>query len=157
MFKNNIIKLFLLLFVFYSCNNANKELIITHTEKGLKFNKVLLIQWKDTLNDNLVTLDSIVEMQFVGVKGFKEENGKLYVGASMIVSDSIGTILFRNDDIFIDYDTIGFEPKLVEDRIGIFLVTGEPMVKGGIYNWKTKIWDKKSDKEINAEVDIKIK
>ncbi len=157
MFKNNFFKYILFVFVIISCNKTNKELIINHSEKGLKFNKVLLIQWKDTLNDNFVTLDSVVEMQFIGVKGFKLKDGKIFVGASMFVSDTLGTVLFRNDDIFIDYDTIGFEPKLVEERIGIFLETGEPMIKGKKYLWNTKIWDKNSNSELTAEVDIKIK
>jgi len=42
---------------------------------------VLLIQLNDTLNDNLVTLDSTVEMQFIGTKGFNLKNNKVYIGA----------------------------------------------------------------------------
>ncbi|OFX29121.1 MAG: hypothetical protein A2X08_01430 [Bacteroidetes bacterium GWA2_32_17] len=75
----------------------------------------------------------------------------------MLISDSTGTLLFRNDDTFIDYDTKGFDSKLVEERIGVFLETGESMIKGGTYSWKTRIWDKNSNNQINAEVAIKIK
>ena len=152
---------FSLLFSFLLLVSCGKKiessLNITHTEKGLLFSKVFVMQWNDTLKDNLITLDSTAEMQFIGVTGFEIIDGKAYVGASMSVADSTGAILFRNDDLFIDYDTIGFDSILVSQRIGIFTQTSHPMVKGGTYKWCSKIWDKKGTGEINSELIIKMK
>ena len=150
--------LFLIIVFIYGCNkNIEPVLIITHSEKILSFSKCFVIQGNDTLTDNLIPLDSTAEMQFIGTTGFKLVDGKAFVGASMSVADSTGAILYRNDDLFLDYDTIGFDPELVKERIGIFLETSYPMVKGGIYKWNAKIWDKKGNGEINAELLIKIK
>lgn len=157
-FPNFIIFLFLTVILLIGCNNSNESsLNITHTEKGLSFKKVFVVLWNDTLKDNLITLDSTAEMQFIGTTGFKIINGKAFVGASMSVEDSLGAILFRNDDLFMDYDTIGFDSALVSERIGIFIQTSHPMVKGGVYKWCSKIWDKKGSGEINAELLIKMK
>ncbi len=160
MTKNWLYKLFLLFSVIslISCNKSKESTLnITHTENGLSFNNAFIVLWDDTLKDNLITLDSTAEMQFIGTTGFKITDGKAFVGASMSVADSTGAILFRNDDLFIDYDTIGFDSALVSERIGIFIETSHPMVKGGVYKWCSKIWDKKGTGEINAEVLIKMK
>lgn len=141
-----------------SCNKSNDSSFnIIHTEKGLSFNNVLVVTTNDTLKNNFITLDSTAEMQFIGTRGFNLIEGKAFVGASMSVIDSTGAILFRNDDLFVDYDTIGFDTALVSERIGIYIETSHPMVKGGSYKWCTKIWDKKGSGEINAELLIKMK
>jgi hypothetical protein len=160
MIKNWCYKIFLLFLVIslISCNKSKESTLnITHTENGLTFNNVFVVLWDDTLKDNFITLDSTAEMQFMGTTGFKITDGKAFVGASMSVADSTGAVLFKNEDLFIDYDTIGFDSALVSERIGIFIETGHPMVKGGIYKWCSKIWDKKGTGEINAELLIKMK
>jgi len=139
------------LFLLFSCNNQSESKFeFTHEETGLSFTKCIAIQWNDTLENNIVPIDSTVEMQFIGCSGFKLYEGKAFVGASMTLADSTGNILFKNEDLFIDYDTIGFEPNLVKERVGIFLVTGNPMKKGGTYKWTAKIWDKKGNGKIEA-------
>lgn len=144
--------------VLFSCNKKDQtEFSFTHTEKGLSFTKCIAIQWKDTLKDNYIPLDSTVEMQYIGCSGFKLVDGKAFVGASMTLADSTGNILFQDDDLFLDYDSIGFDPNQVKERVGIFLVTSHPMVKGGTYKWTTKIWDKKSDGTIETNALITIK
>lgn len=141
-----------------SCvSNKTKQFILSHSEKILSFSEYYVIQWEDTLTENLISLDSTAEMQFVGVTGFNTKDGKAYVGASMTVKDSTGTVLFHNDDLFLDYDSIGFDPVMVKERIGIFLVTSHPMVKGSTYSWSTRIWDKKGNGELKAEALVRIK
>lgn len=160
MLKKSIYSFILIILIVFSisCNKSNESTLnITYTKKGLSFDKVFVLQWKDTLKDNLITLDSTAEMQFIGTRGFNLVDGKAYVGASMSVIDSTGAILFRNDDLFMDYDTIGFDTILVSDCIGILIETSHPMIKGGTYKWCTKIWDKKGNGEINTELLIKMK
>jgi hypothetical protein len=151
------IYIFLSVVVLFSCNKDSSEFIYTHNEKGLSYTKCYTIQWKDTLKGNTISLDSTVEMQFIGCTGFKLIEGKAFVGASMTLADSTGTVLFQNDDLFLDYDSIGFDPGLVKERVGIYLETSHPMVKGGTYKWKTKIWDKKGSGFIEAEALITMK
>jgi hypothetical protein len=143
---------------FSACkNDPKKEFILTHSEKELSFTNFYIIQWKDTLNENVIALDSTAEMQFAGLTGFKIIDGKAFVGASMTVKDSTGAILFHNDDLFLDYDSIGFDPLLVKERVGIFLETSHPMSKGSTYLWSTKIWDKKGNGQLHAEAFVKIR
>ncbi len=143
---------------FFSCNNIQKQkFILTYSEKGLSFSNYYIIQWKDTLTENIMPLDSTAEMQFVGLTGFKLTDGKAFVGASMTVQDSVGTILFHNNDLFLDYDSIGFDPVMVKERVGIFLETSHPMIKGSTYTWSTRIWDKKGDGELKAAALVKMK
>lgn len=147
---------FALLLVFSCKNQSESKFEFTHKENILSFSKCIAIQWEDTLKNNYVPFDSTVEMQFIGCSGFKLYDGKAFVGASMTLADSIGNILFQNEDLFLDYDTIGFEPSLVKERVGIFLVTGHPMKKGGTYKWTAKIWDKKGNGKIEASALITV-
>ena len=151
--------LFAFLISLYSCNNKleKSHFELAHSENILSFSNYYVIQWEDTLHENMVTLDSTIELQFVGVSGFKLYNNNAFVGASMTLKDSTGAILFQDQDLFLDYDSIGFDPEMVKARVGIFLVTSHPMVKGGTYSWSTKIWDKKGEGEIKTEAIIKIK
>jgi hypothetical protein len=149
---------FISFLLFFSCKNQpESKFEFTHKENNLSFSKCIAIQWKDTLKNNFVPFDSTVEMQFIGCSGFKLFDGKAFVGASMILADSLDNILFQNKDLFIDYDTVGFEPNLVKERVGIFLVTGHPMKKGGTYKWTAKIWDKKGNGKIEAIAFITVK
>jgi len=142
----------------FSCKeNIETGFSYTHTEKGLSFTQCMAIQWNDTLNNNIVTLDSTVEMQFIGCSGFKIVEGKAFVGASLTLADSTGSILFQDEDIFLDYDSIGFDPTLVKERIGIFLETSHPMKKGGTYKWTNIIWDKKGNGTIETQALITVK
>ena len=156
--KTNILFIFFLFTLFTSCDEKKvSSFELKHSEKGLRFDNYYALIWKDTLRENIVTLDSTLELQIIGLTGFKLENEKAYVGASMSVKDSAGIILFQNDDIFLDYDTIGFDPQMVKDWVGIYLVTSHPMDKGCSYLWNVRIWDKKGDGEIKAEAVIKMK
>lgn len=141
-----------------SCND--KKVIsfeLNHSDKGLRFDKYCALVGKDTLKENIVPLDSTIELHIFGLTGFFLENEKAYVGTSMSLKDSSGATLFQHNDIFLDYDTIGFDPKRVKDWVGIYLVTSHPMAKGSSYLWNIRIWDKKGSGEINAEALIQIK
>lgn len=146
------------LYSLISCNSElSREFIISHNSNILRFDKCYIIEYQDTLTENFVTLDSMVEMQFVGLTGFKLYDNKAYVGASMSVSDSTGEQLFKNEDLFIDYDTLGFDTLLVKERVGIFLVTSHPMKKNNTYKWDVRIYDKKGKGFIHSEAFITMK
>lgn len=156
--KNSFLLISLLLFFLNSCSDKeNSSFELIHTDKGLHFEEYYALVGNDTLKENIIPLDSTIELQIIGLTGFFLENEKAYVGTSMSVKDSTGAILFQHDDIFLDYDTIGFDPKMVKDWVGIYLVTSHPMVKGSSYTWNIRIWDKKGAGEIKAETILKLK
>lgn len=156
--KTSILYILLFLTLFSSCSSNKKTSFeLNHSEKGLTFDTYHALIWTDTLKENIVTLDSVVELQFLGLTGFNLVNEKAFVGASMSVVDSSGAVLFQNDDIFLDYDTIGFDPKMVKDWVGIYLVTDHPMKKGSSYTWNIRIWDKKGEGEVKADALLKMK
>lgn len=152
---------FLLAIVLFSCDfpgiNGVEPLKMDILKEGLTYTDTNCVMGENPLTSSEVPLDTVIEIQFIGVAGFETVDGKWFVGAMMEVYDTSGNILFRHDDLFLDFDTIGFDPVDVRRMIGINLETGKPMTAGLSYLWKIKIWDKKGKGELFCETLIKVK
>jgi hypothetical protein len=101
-------------------------------------------------------MDSVVEMVFTGLNGFKLINGNNFIGGSLMVSDSTGDVIFKLDDVFLGLENEGVEKSLISKRVSMVLETGSPMKKGNIYTWENTIWDKKGNGKITAKTKIRL-
>jgi hypothetical protein len=152
---------FILAIVVSSCDfsgkNSVEPLKMDILQEGLTFTDTNCVMGETPVTTCEVPLDTVIEIQFIGVAGFETVDGKWFVGTMMEVYDTSGNILFRHDDLFLDFDTIGFDPVDVKRLIGINLETGKPMIPGLPYLWKIKIWDKKGKGVLFCETLIKVK
>ncbi|MBA3683472.1 MAG: hypothetical protein H0W73_20245 [Bacteroidetes bacterium] len=98
-----------------------------------------------------------ISLVFTGISGFKTIEGMAYPGASIVVTDSKGKIVLDIADLFSAYDSTGVDVKLAGEALTIdFTAPLTGSEKGDKYNWKSRVWDKKSTSELTCELQLEV-
>ena len=106
------------------------------------------------LTSNQVKVGEELDFVLTGVDGFFVQNGKVKIGARMVVRNQSGDAVLEYTDLFKDDDT--YDVKEAE-TLRLNLKVGDPMVSGTTYLWTIRIWDKSSQKELNASCSLEVK
>lgn len=158
--KNRQLVFGLVAFIFSACNfsvGTNKDLLsgLTLSNNGLSYSEGYLSMDNQKLSSNKFPMDKVIYLFFDGVEGFQETEGKVFLGASLVVTDASGNKILEEADLFASYNESGVS---VEDakKISLNLKIGNPMKVGAKYVWKSKIWDKKGKGVIEAESEFEV-
>jgi len=139
--------LILALFLFLGCTSGTSTNLNTGQQTknvGLSFDETYLSVNDTKLNTNEVTLGDIVKLNFIGLTGFNEVDGKIYPGMSMDVTDSNGGSILSLPNMTSDYSLNGTNPNTIFEKISLSLTTGLPMEVGQTYQVKIAMWDTKA-------------
>jgi len=158
--KKSVIIL-LMAFIFNACNfsvGTFKDLStgLKLSNNGLSYTEGYLSMDNAKLSSNEFPLNKVVYLFFDGVEGFTEAEGKVYPGASLVITDEMDNKILEVADLFEQYAESGLS---IEDSksISLSITTGNPMEAGKKYLWKSKIWDKKGQGTIEAESEFVVK
>jgi len=158
--KTNYLVLFILgTFLFSACNvGVKKDLLsgLKVTNSGLSYKDAYLQIGDKKITSTEFKIGDEIVLYVDGVEGYTEKDGKVYIGASLDIIDPSGKKVMDNPDLFTGYDATGLAKEQAA-VITLKLTTGPPLVTGVKYVWKSKIWDKNSKSEINAELEFTIK
>lgn len=133
---------------------ANKVGLIL-TPKGLKVRSVFVTNANGALQSNKVSYSEKLKLNFYDLDGFSKKEGKVFVGGSMVISDSNGKVILQYTDLFADYDQTGVDPAATE-KLNLSLIIGNPLKKGETYNWRARIWDKVGKGEVKTEAKLQV-
>lgn len=127
--------------------------IATQTN-GVSFDEIYLYSQKkgSSIINNLVPTNEDIYLVIQGLQGFVKENGKSSVGVRIEVTDADGNIILKEEDLTKDAPLDASE--LEEVIAPSFIIT-----KGKVQNpivFSVRIWDKKSDHEIKANVKLNV-
>ena len=142
-----------------SCEMGIKKDLITGlsvSNQDLNYENASVYVEGNKTTDTEFPIKSMLELRVEGINGFTEENGVVYVGASMTVSDIDNNEILNYPDLFSEYDSTGFSPMDAK-QITLTLTTADPLVSGHKYIWRTRIWDKKGNGEITTEMEMGLK
>ncbi len=157
-FKGTFLALISLFFLTTACQvGVNSDLItgLTYNYQGLGVEEVVLSLDGQRLQSNEFASQSQVYMNFLGVNGFKQENGKVFPGLSVKVTDQAGNTILEAADLFTQYETEGLAAQNAQE-LSSNLTIGAPMEVGNSYNWAVKIWDKRGEGSIDANMDFSV-
>ncbi len=104
----------------------------------------------NTIIDNVARYNENLYMIFEGLKGFKEESGKVFPGLSLKATDANGEIVINEKDLI--GETAMNASEFVVELAPSFIFT-DPTIKSPI-TCKINIWDKKSDHWIKTMVKL---
>jgi len=133
------------------------EVDVKQTSEGLTVDKIFLAaEGKGELPKAKVKGGTNAAFVFDGLKGFTEENGKVFPGCKLTVTDKNGEIMLMNEDLF---ENISEEGITLEEsrRITAIVNYGSPMESGNTYHVNILIFDKKNSTlrlETNADVEV---
>jgi hypothetical protein len=148
--------LFIILIVSAACKREEQKCEVIKEEKGLSCEKISLLMNGEILCSPVIPIDSIIEMSFGGLCGFRANGNTVYPGGTLKVFDDNGEVIFKLEDVFIDYDETGASKDLVKKNISMFLEIGSPMKSGHTYTWENIIWDKRANRKIVGTTKITV-
>jgi hypothetical protein len=134
--------------------NGNIKIETTNTT----YNEVYLFsQGKNkVITENKIDFDDNIYIIIEGLKGFKEENGYVFPGLKLQGTDSLNNLILDYDDLFTEYDETGIELSDFISRVSAhFKITGTFF--NNPLHCELRIWDKKSDAEIEVTTDMSLK
>jgi len=146
-------------FLLSSCTaGVNKDLLsgLKISNSGLSYNDAYLSRAQVKLNTSEYEIGDTIYLYIDGVEGYVEKDGKVKIGASIVITDPSGAKIADFPDLFEQYDSTGLsksDASVVQLRIFVL----SPLVAGPKYNWKSKVWDKNGKGEINSEVEFTVK
>ena len=154
--------LFIILF-YCSCSGGfskgiKKDLStgLTASYNGFSLEDIYLASNDSRLSNNTVTLGDKVSIMASGVENFKEKDGKVFPGCTIILTDKSGKEILNLPDAFADMTTGTTKQQATTLRAQ--LNTGAPMEAGASYHLKARFFDKNdAASEIVANADLLMK
>jgi len=128
---------------------------LTATYNGLTLSEIHLVVGDQKANNNKVVLGKKVIVVANGVDYFTVENGKVFPGCSIVLTDKKGKELLNLPDAFghLNDGTSANEASTLQAE----LTTGEPMLVEEKYLLKVRFFDKRNkENEIKAEVTLEV-
>jgi len=123
----------------------------------ISYNEVYLFSESldKSITDNKIKFNDNTYVIFEGLDGFSSDNGLIYPGLSLLLTDSKGNQILNNDNLFTEYSENGIDPDAVKERVSAhFNVTGTNA--NNPLHCVVTMWDTKSNSRIKMETDLVI-
>jgi hypothetical protein len=142
---------FLFCFLLTSCGVIGEKRNIILQSNGITATKDYLQVDNITSLEKEFVSGSEVHYLLEGVSGFSIKDDKALFGCSMVVMDqSTNKEILHYDDLFADSGD-GYS-KDDASQLNFTLSIGTPMIVGGKYRWKLRLWDKRGKGDLTAEM-----
>ncbi|MBK6520943.1 MAG: hypothetical protein KBG47_00225 [Bacteroidia bacterium] len=126
---------------------------LTATYNGLTLSEIYLVVDEQKANSNKIVLGKKVIVVANGVDYFTVENGKVFPGCSIVLTDKKGKELLNLPDAFghLNDGTSASEAATLQAELN----TGEPMLVDEKYLLKVRFYDKRNkENEIKADITL---
>ena len=124
--------------------------LIRINKNDISYDEIYLYAEKSVLTDNQVKPNTKIYMAFEGLQGFHEEAGKVFPGLSMKSMDVEGNVIFNNADMV---GESGMDVANFQQRITPNIKFPNTNIKNPV-TLEIRIWDKKSDRSIEASSEL---
>ncbi len=120
---------------------------------GLNYKAVYFVG-RNGRKPNEALLGGRIGIMVDGVSGLKEVDGKVFPGADITIYDRTGAEVYHSEDVFKDPE--GADPTDAAKRISLYLTLTEQKLEGSACKWVFRVWDKKSDAYLEADILLKL-
>jgi len=105
-----------------------------------------------TITDGQAEFNENIYMLFEGLEGFSVQEGKVYLGLSLEITDATGNLILDEADLLGDE---GMSFEMVQEQLAPnFILTGSQIANP--VTCKVRIWDKKGTAWLNASTEINV-
>jgi len=105
-----------------------------------------------TITDGQAEFNENIYMLFEGLEGFSVQEGKVYLGLSLEITDATGNLILDEADLLGDE---GMSFGMVQEQLAPnFILTGSQIANP--VTCKVRIWDKKGTAWLNASTEINV-
>jgi hypothetical protein len=113
--------------------------------------KIMLVMNNEVLNHTDIPVGEKFMLINDDISGMKIVDGKVSVGCSLIITDTTGKAIFKDDDLFKDG---GIFKEKEARMLKCTVSTGEPMQSEEYYKVHVRFWDKNGKGAIDNKVTI---
>lgn len=125
---------------------------LTTTYNRLRVENAFLVMNQEKLNHTDIPLGESFQLINEDVAGLTLRDGKISVGCSLLIQDSAGRVLLREEDLFKGNDTFDKEnARYLKCTVN----TGAPMESEEHYTVKVDFWDKYGEGRISNSCKIR--
>lgn len=126
---------------------------LTSAGKDLTCENVYLEMNGEKTSRNSFTYGETFYIFFDDIKGFASENGFVFPGLELNITDSSGDTILRADDLYSGYtEGMDFSPL----RLSTDLTLADPIRSGAKYKVVVSIWDKKGSGTFRSEFEFDV-
>lgn len=111
---------------------------------------------KKVITDSKIESGDNIYLIVEGLLGFSIENGMVFPGMKLIVTDNGGVTVLDNPDFFSQYDQSGVSISDFSSQVSSYFKISGDELKSPL-NFKMTIWDKKSNAKIIFTTELNIK
>jgi hypothetical protein len=157
--KTKLMLIIFLAFLLNACNVGVKTDLLTGLKtsyNGISCENAYLTLDNTKISSNQFEFGKIYHLNLNGVNGFTLKDGKVNLGAAIVVTDASGSKVVDFPDLFEQYTTEGITAEQAAS-LDLSIKILEKYKAGEKYNWKSKVWDKNGKGIINAEVSFVVK
>ncbi|AFH50827.1 Hypothetical protein IALB_3124 [Ignavibacterium album JCM 16511] len=150
---------FLIILLTFGCDtkkSVHKDLItgLSTEGDGLSCEEVTILSGGKTIQRKSFIFGEEITFNFSNIEGFKEEDGKIFPGMSIVISDKNNDTIIKSDDAYQKYsEGISLMPVILKSD----LTLARPIHSGNSYSLFINIWDKKDDGKFSAEMNFEVK
>ena len=155
LFKISTLLLTSLLFPNASCEQKpayeDEQLGLKVFAEDVTFENIAILTNTQLKTEQLTTYGDVITVQIMGATGFKEKNGRIFVGGEIMLYDDKETIIKEIPDILKQYEKMGVTPEDIK-QISFKMSTGKPLVTDRQYQMVARLWDKSGKGEITCHL-----
>jgi len=148
----------IVLTILTGCNtrkSVEKDLVTGLLSKGnnLSCDNVYLSVDDEKTSKTTFVYGQKFNMNFASIEGFQGENGNVFPGMQIFVTNKSGDTVLQSNDLYQKYtDGLNLSPLLLHAD----LTVAAPISSGAEYTMIVNIWDKKGKGTYTGEVDFKV-
>ena len=134
---------------------VSENKLITAEPEDITYDEIYLFsQGKDkAITDGKIKYDDNIYIIVEGLKGFKEENGLVFPGLNLKLTDAGKNQILNYKDLFSEYDSTGISVSDFTSRVSShFKLTGSGVQNP--LNFEVTIWDKKSNAKLKLTTEL---
>ncbi len=134
------------------------ELIVTEPSGGITYDEIYLFSQENdkAITDGIIAFNDNVYFMIEGLKGFNVDNGFVFPGLSILVTDSNKNEIINSADLFSDYTENGVATSDFVSRVSAHIkITGEKC--NNPLHCELNLWDKKGDGKIRVTTNLTVK
>ncbi len=127
---------------------------ISINSNGVSYKEIYMFsqQRGRTITDGQAEFNENIYMLFEGLEGFSVQEGKVYLGLSLEITDATGNLILDEADLLGDE---GMSQAMVQEQLAPnFILSGSQIANP--VTCKVRIWDKKGTAWLNASTEINV-
>jgi hypothetical protein len=128
--------------------------LIVAEEQGLTYKELYLFSGDrdQAVTDNRIGINELINVVFIGLAGFMEEEGRIYPEMSMRIEDAGGEVVVEESEMVGDHT---MDPEELSSYFAPNFYIADPSLENPV-TFRLELWDKKDDGRLSVYTQVEV-